>query len=291
MPPTWMPGFLPSVGAGKASFRLFSLQDHKAISEVFSAGRKYLQNTINNRQNSAVLGSSGGSTRTAGSRGSPAPSHCSGHTPGSPFSTPQMLPGYFFHHHLAQVEAGTGEHLSHRLEGGHSARKGSQTSSWHGKGWRKGKKLLLLVSDLNVPELMARQGHCPPCAAMKTMLESSNPTAAFHSICSWKLLRFSLPLLVSCHSRSPARSPSRGCIFLPGLPSLMSESFHLTKSLLGRVSPVSLHLCQGPFHTSEHFNDIWCWDGGEAAAGGRRKPNTIHSQAECMARSWKTTGW
>lgn len=112
---------------------------------------------------------------------------------------------------------------------------------------------------------------------MKTMLESSNPTAAFHSICSWKLLRFSLSLLVSCHSRSPARSPSRGCIFLPGLPSLMSESFHLTKSLLGRVSPVSLHLCQGPFHTSEHFNDIWCWDGG-GGSGGRETETQHHPQ-------------
>lgn len=141
MPPTWMLGFLPSMGAGKASFCLFPLQDHKAISEVLSAGKKYLQNTINNRQNSAVLGSSGGSMQAAGSRGSPAPSHCSGHTPDSPFSTPQMLPGYFFHIHLAQVEAGTGEHLSHRLVGGHSARKSSQTSSWHGKGWRKGKKI------------------------------------------------------------------------------------------------------------------------------------------------------
>lgn len=75
------------------------------------------------------------------------------------------------------------------------------------KGGGRGKKLLLLVSDLNVPEPMARQGHCLPCAAVKTMLESSNSTAAFHSICSWKLLQFSLPLLVSCHSRSPARSP------------------------------------------------------------------------------------
>lgn len=119
------------------------------------------------------------------------------------------------------------------------------------------------------------------------MLKSSNPTAAFHSICSWKLLWFSLPLLVSCHSRSPALSPSRGCIFLPWLPWLMSESFHLTKSLLSHGSPVSLHLCQGPFHMSEHFNDIWCWDRGRE----QQKPNTIHSWGEGMGRSWKTTGW
>lgn len=65
-------------------------------------------------------------------------------------------------------------------------------------------------------QLMARQGHCLPCTAEKTMLVSSNPSAAFHSICSWKLLWFSLSLLVSCHSRSPARCPSLAGSFSPG---------------------------------------------------------------------------
>lgn len=52
----------------------------------------------------------------------------------------------------------------------------------------------------------------------------------------------------------------------------MSESFHLTKSLLSRLSPVSLHLCQGPFHVSEHFNDIWCWDRGREQREGHGNP-------------------
>lgn len=30
---------------------------------------------------------------------------------------------------------------------------------------------------------------------------------------------------------------------------------------------------------SEHFNDIWCWDRGREALGGRWKPNTLHSRA------------
>lgn len=46
----------------------------------------------------------------------------------------------------------------------------------------------------------------------------------------------------------------------------MSESFHLTKSPLVRVSLVSLNLRQGLFHMSKHFNDIWCWDVGEGAS-------------------------
>lgn len=91
---------------------------------------------------------------------------------------------------------------------------------------------------------------------MKTML-----TAALLSICS------------SCSPASPrvlslqVPPPVAGS-FSPFL-SLMSESFHLTKSLLCPVSPVSLHLCQGPFHMSEHFNDIWCWD-------SRREAQTQH---------------
>lgn len=100
-----------------------------------------------------------------------------------------------------------------------------------------------------------------PCTAMQKMLRSSNPSAAFQSICSWKLLLFSLPSLVSCHSRSHPL-PLPGWILLPQFPCPMSDSFHLTKSLLCHVSPVSLHLCQGPFHMSEHFSDIWCWDRG-----------------------------
>lgn len=65
----------------------------------------------------------------------------------------------------------------------------------------------------------------------------------------------------------------------------MSESFHLTKSLLSHGSPVSLHLCQGLFHTSEHFDDIWCWDRGRE----QREPNTIHSWAglrEVLEGTW-----
>ena len=112
------------------------------------------------------------------------------------------------------------------------------------------------------------------------MLKSSIPITAFHFICYWKLLRFffclssvsvslthDARLHASVNSRPPTRSsPSYSYIFLFGLASLMSESFHLTKSPLVRVSLVSLNLCQGLFHMSKHFNDIWCWDLGEGAS-------------------------
>lgn len=112
------------------------------------------------------------------------------------------------------------------------------------------------------------------------MLKSSILTTGFHFICYWKLLRFSLRLSsvsvslthdahlhTSVNSRPPTHSsPSYSYIFLFGLASLMSESFHLTKSPLVHVSLVSLNLCQGLFHMSKHFNDIWCWDLGEGAS-------------------------
>jgi len=135
----------------------------------------------------------------------------------------------------------------------------------------------LLVSDLHISKFKSRQGHRLPCT-MKPRPCSGPPSplllstsftvrnrSGFSSV-SLSLARDAC-LHASVNSRPPPPSfPSYSYIFLFGLASLMSESFHLTKSLLVRVSLVSLNLCQDLFHMSKHFNDIWCWDLGEGAS-------------------------
>lgn len=226
-----MLGFLPSMGAGKASFHLFSLQDHKAISEVFSAGKKIPSKHDKQPAKQLCLGFLG----RFHAKGRRQRESCSGHTPALPFSTPQMLPGLFSHITWHRWRLELANIFLTALWEDTQLEKIPKQAPGMAEGGGREIKPPALVSDLNMPKLMARQGHCLPCTAEKTMLVSSNPSAAFHSICSWKLLWFSLSLQV------PSPCPSPGWISLPRLPWLMSESFHLTKSLLCRVSPVSLH--------------------------------------------------
>lgn len=145
-----------------------------------------------------------------------------------------------------------------------------------------------------------RQSHRLLCTAHKTEQTSRSPilTTASHSIHCWKLLLFFLCLSTasaslthdaclhaSVNSHPPTRSTSSySYIFLVGLALLTSESFHLTKSPLVRVSLVSLNLCQGLFHMSKHFNDIWCWNLGEGERehhSDRRKKISLRKQTKC----------